>query len=144
MSVLSDRCCLLVSKANASFVEHVIDKYHASMAEERAGAVEERERDFKRKEFAIATRFGSRHTRCPRATDPPRIASPLPAATRITSVVDIIYDVFNVRWETVLDTQYNVMVTINVDTLKVKLLHYSGLLRLCPPNYWRSTCCRIT
>ena len=33
------------------------------MNEDRAETIEERERDFKRKEFAIATKYGSRHTR---------------------------------------------------------------------------------
>jgi hypothetical protein len=52
--------CLQVKDA---FAEHVIEKYSKQMDEQRASAIEERERDFKRKEFAIATKFGSRHTR---------------------------------------------------------------------------------
>ena len=53
----------MLYQARNAFSEHVIEKYSKSMEEQRAGAVEEKERDFKRKEFAIATEFGSRNTR---------------------------------------------------------------------------------
>lgn len=51
------------SQVNDAFAEHVIEKYSQSMDEKRSAAVEEKERDFKRKEFAIATAYGARHTR---------------------------------------------------------------------------------
>ena len=41
----------------------MIEAYSKTMDEKRLGDVEEKERDFKRKEFAVATAFGARHTR---------------------------------------------------------------------------------
>ena len=56
-------CLFISTQVKEAFAEHVMEKYSVSMDEKRAGAIEEKERDFKRKEFAIATQFGSRHTR---------------------------------------------------------------------------------
>lgn len=53
----------LQERVKAAFADFVISQYKKHVEQERVTHNEEREKDFQRKEFAIATLYGSRHTR---------------------------------------------------------------------------------